>query len=64
MHYDSSKNSSVESVGLPCTKTAYRRHEDAEDMIRFIQVTGYTRVLHSYQCPVCSQWHLNSEPDP
>lgn len=62
MPYNASTNSTVGPMVPPCTKTAYRRREDADEKIRQFQVTGYTKVLHSYQCPECDQWHIISSP--
>ena len=62
MAYNSSKYSSVDPIGSHCTKGMYNTRKEAEDMIRHIQETTYTRQLHAYQCSDCGMWHLSSSP--
>ena len=60
MAYNSSKNRSVDPIGPACKKAVYNSREEAEDMIRHIHETRFTRQLHAYQCPDCGMWHLSS----
>ena len=62
MAYNSSKRKSVDPIGQPCKKTAYNSRQEAEDMIRHIHDTRYTKALHTYQCQLCGGWHLSSKP--
>lgn len=62
MSYNSSKYRNMDPIGPPCKKTAYDSRREAEEMIRYIQETRFTRALHAYQCPVCGLWHLSSKP--
>jgi len=58
--YKSSYNKSVGPIGPSCKKNAYNSREEAEDMIRYIQETRYTKELHAYECLKCGMWHLSS----
>lgn len=61
MAYNSSKRSAVDPIGPGCKKGMYNSREEAEDMIRYIQETRYTKQLHAYHCSVCGMWHLSSK---
>ena len=64
MDYNSSKYRAVEALGPTCRKKAYSSREEAEDMIRHIEETRYTKALHTYECPECGLWHLSSSTGP
>ena len=64
MGYKSSRYRLPEPLGPSCRKNSYHSREEAEDMIRHIAETRYTKALHAYQCPVCGLWHLSSGPLP
>lgn len=64
MAYNSSKRSPIEPIGPRCKKGMYSTREEAEDMIRHIQETRYTKQLHAYQCSECGMWHLSSTTGP
>lgn len=59
--YKSSYNKSVSPMGPGCRKAMYNSREEAEDMIRYIQETRFTKELHAYECPDCGMWHLSSK---
>ena len=61
MAYKSSKSKPVDPIGPACRKKIYRSREEAEEAIRYIRETRYTKDLRTYQCEVCGMWHLTSK---
>jgi len=61
MAYKVSNNKSIDPITPGCKKTIYNSHEEAEDMIRYIQENRVVKELHSYQCMSCGMWHLSSK---
>lgn len=47
-------------MGPSCKKKAYDSRAEAEEMIRYINETRYTKELHTYECLECGMWHLSS----
>jgi len=62
MAYKPSNFKSVNPIAPACKKTIYNSHEDAEEMIRYIQENRNVRELHAYKCTTCGMWHLTSKP--
>jgi len=62
MAYKSSNNKLVSPLGPSCRKKSYASREEAEEMIKYIEETRYTRALHAYECPECGMWHMSSRP--
>ncbi len=59
--YKSSSNKSIDPIGPSCKKAIYNSHEEALDMIRYINENRIVRELHAYKCPTCGMWHLSSK---
>jgi hypothetical protein len=55
------KAKSPEPINIPCKKAIYNSLADAEEMIKHITETRYTKTIKAYKCNICGFWHLTSK---
>lgn len=53
------------TLNSPCKKITYLNKKDANTVLAQIATTNQThkKPIRSYECPLCSGWHLTSKQD-